>query len=136
MRLLVAAEGSTLSDAVSKRFGHASFHLVVDSDQHSILEALEHNHDLPGHGIERFLKWNLEGVIAGNVGPAAFQDMKARRLSVYIVRGTTVQQAVLQVVNGEIAAADGPTMKHSIHTHGPGSGSKHHHRSGHSHGQG
>ncbi|MFH0881716.1 MAG: NifB/NifX family molybdenum-iron cluster-binding protein [bacterium] len=135
MRYLVAAEGSTLSAPVSKRFGHAAFHLVVDSDRQEILEALERNHDLPGHGVERFLKWNLEGVITGNVGPAAFRDLKARHLSIYIVRATTVQKAVFQVANGEIEAADGPTMKHSVHTHGSGNGGEHHHHSGHGHGQ-
>ncbi len=129
MRFLVAAEGSTLSDPVSKRFGHAAFHLVVDGENPEILEALKHDHNLPGHGIGRFSGWNLDGVIAGNMGPEAFQDLALHRLKVYIVRGTTVQQAILQVVSGEIPAANGPTMKRSIHEHGPGHGGERKHRS-------
>lgn len=130
MILLVAAEGPTLDAPISKRFGHAANHIVVDSDGPTILEAIEHEHDLPGHGVERFSKWKLDGVISGNVGPGAFEDLDSRNLAVYIVRGATVQEGVAMVVGGDVSATDSPTMKHSIHQHGQDGGhhsGKHHH---------
>jgi predicted Fe-Mo cluster-binding NifX family protein len=123
MLYLVAADDNKTDATISKRFGHAAYHLVVQHNPLEIVQSLPHDHDLPRHGLDRFDTHELVGIVAGNMGPGAFADAQALDIPVYIVRGATVEQAVARVSAGQIRRSDEPTMKQSVH----GGHHEHHH---------
>ena len=136
MRYLVAAEGTTLDARVARRFGHAAAHLLVDADDGSVAVTTGDVEAMPRHGLARFAEAGVVGLITGNIGPHAWEDVQALGWPVYIVRGKTVAEAVRAVAAGEVPPADGPSVKKSMdghrHHHGPGRG----HGSGHGPGRG
>lgn len=132
MKYLIASEGNEWTSPISKRFGHAAYHLIVESDPESIIENTPHDQNLQGHGVGRFVGHELAGVIAGNVGPGAFADLRGAGLTVYIVRGKNVRESLRMVASGEVAPADQPSMKRSLHEHS-GKHGGHHHGDDHDH---
>ncbi len=128
MRYLVAADGETLDAPVARRFGHAAAHLLVDADDGRITVTTGDVEAMPAHGLGRFAGMDLDGLITGNIGPHAWEDVQALGWPVYIVRGKTVGEAVRAVAAGEIPPADGPSVRKSLGAHdhhGPGRGLGH-----------
>lgn len=117
MPYLVAADGPDLEARVSRRFGHAAHHLLVSAQADEAVVLDGGVHESPRHGLDRFRDEDVEGVVAGNVGPHAFEDIRERGWQVYIVRGVSVREAVQAVVQGEVDPAGGPTMKRSVGDH-------------------
>lgn len=118
MKYLLTLDGESLDEKVARRFGHATCYLVADTDSstsavfHGDVEQMDH------HGLDRFAEMGLAGVITGNVGPHAWEDMQARGLQVFIARGQTGRAALAAVATGQITAATGPTVKKSAnHDH-------------------
>lgn len=117
MLFLVTAQGDTLDDRIAKRFGHAPRHMLVDSDTWTVELQDGEVEELPRHGLERFKDRGLDGVIVGNLGPHAWDDVVELGWTAFLARRMTVREAVEKVVAGEIAPMEGPTMKRSIHHH-------------------
>ncbi len=135
MKYLVAADGENLDAKVARRFGHATAHLVVDTDDWSVEVFGDDPEELPQHGLSRFLDLHLAGVVSGNIGPHAWQDITDLGLTLYIARRATVKEALEKIASGEIAPAEGPTLKRSIHdgrAHHP-EHEHHHDHHGHHH---
>ena len=138
MLFLVASDGASLDSRVAKRFGHARHHLLVESKSW-IIEVLEGEPEaLPKHGLERAAARGIDGVITGNLGPHAWEDFLSLGLTGYLARRRTVQDAIEEVMAGEIAPMEGPTMKRSIHSHrhSHGAHSEEHSRGHNRHGRG
>ncbi|MBD3166589.1 hypothetical protein GF324_08320 [bacterium] len=139
MHYLVAADGPTLDAPISKRFGHASFHLLVNSETMKVVK-MEGGEveSFPAHGIQRFCYTiKVDGVIAGNIGPHAFEDIRREGWPMYIVRKSTVREAIEKVAAGDVVAATEPSMKRSIGRHpGHEPGDGHGRGEGHGGGQG
>ena len=136
MKYLVAASGVSLDAKISKRFGHASFYLVVDPDTFEFETKTGARETEPSHGIGRFLDYDIKAVIVGNIGPGAFQDVSNAGWSVYSCLGLTVREAVEKVRNGLVPALTAPTMKRSIHAGHQGKEVESHTNSGHTKGHG
>lgn len=116
MKYLVATSDRDLKAKISKRFGHSSFFLVVDSETLTF-EAIEGvGHDQPRHGVDRFCKFNIERLIVGNIGPGAFVDVKNMGWKVFSGSGLSAAEAVEKVNNNEIPELTAPTMRKSIHS--------------------
>lgn len=127
MNYLVAASAANLNAKIAKRFGHADCFLVVDSETLSFTSIAGVGHEQPRHGIDRFGKHKIERLIVGNIGPAAFDDVKAMGWSLYSCSGLTVREAVSKVHNGEVNELTAPTVRRSIHSAGgTGLGHKEH----------
>ena len=144
MKYLIASSGADLDAKVAKRFGHAEYFIVYDSQSKSYETFPGVGHDEPAHGIGRFKDQEIEGVIIGNIGPEAFQDVTRSGWKVFLGRNMIVQDALEKVENGEILPLEGPTVKKSFHSghqshgegHGHGEGEGHGTGYGHGHGQG
>lgn len=114
MLLLLGSDGNDLTSPVAKRFGHAAYYLVYDTDTHT-LEAFEnvdegHNHD----NLRQFLEQGVEAFIVGNIGPHAFDILKTAGSKVYLARKMTGQEAIDQFAQGALQQLDEPTAKRSI----------------------
>ena len=64
---------------------------------------------LVGQGVELF--------ITGNIGPHAFEIIKALKRQVALARGLSAGEALIRLQRGELEILSAPTLKRSIHHH-------------------
>ncbi|MDP8228052.1 MAG: NifB/NifX family molybdenum-iron cluster-binding protein [Candidatus Electryoneaceae bacterium] len=123
--ILVTATVPNLDAKVHKRFGGAEYYLIVDPEtmEFTVIEGKGEDH--PSHGISRFINHGIGSVIAGNIGPNAFDDLMKAGWSAYSCHGMVVREAVEKVKNGEVSPLTKPTMRVSVHS-ARGVGGGHH----------
>ena len=73
MRVLIAAQGPTLDDQVAKRFVHAPYYLILDSDTLEVQVLHNAGHDESHAIIPRAARKGVAVAITGNIGPQAFE---------------------------------------------------------------
>ena len=105
MKLLVTVSGEEgLEAEVDSRFGRAPYFLFVDTEsmEHTIQEN-KATGESSGAGVaaaQEVLDEKVQGVIAGNFGPKAFNSLKASQVKLYSVSGVTVEEAVCKLKRG------------------------------------
>jgi len=114
-KYLVAASAPDMDAKIAKRFGHAEYHLIVDPETLEFESATGSGEDQPSQGVYRFRDKGINKVIVGNIGPGAYNQVKAVGLEIFSCIGMTVRDAVDKVHKGEVRPLDAPTMKVSIH---------------------
>ena len=115
MKYLVAATAADFDAKVHKRFGHADVFLIVDSETFEFTTVQGIGHDEPRNGIARLEGKGIERAIVGNIGPEAFEDVRAVGWEVYLCRAMTVREAMEKVNSGKLSPLEAPTMKRSFH---------------------
>jgi predicted Fe-Mo cluster-binding NifX family protein len=112
--ILIGAEGETIDSKIAKRFGHANYYLVYDTNSNSLEvfnnDSEEHDHK----NLEQFLIKGVEAFIVGNIGPHAFEIINTSKSSVYLVRNSSVKEAIDKLKFGELTRLTEPTVKKSI----------------------
>lgn len=125
MLILLGSDGNYLESPIAKRFGHADYFIVFNTEPKSF-EAFEnideeHNHE----NLQEFLDKGVEAFIVGNIGPHAFEIINTSKSKVYLARTMTVQEAINKFLKGELKQLTEPTAKKSI---GHGKDEEHHHQ--------
>lgn len=128
MLILLGSDGNNLESPIAKRFGHANYFLLYNTETKSF-EAFEnidagHNHE----NLQQFLDKGVEVFIVGNIGPHAFDIINTSKSKVYLGRTMTVQEAINKFLKGELKLLTEPTAKKSI-SHGKDE--EHHHQHQH-----
>jgi predicted Fe-Mo cluster-binding NifX family protein len=113
MRVAVTANGKDLDAPASPIFGRAPVYVFVDSETMEF-EAVDNPAiNAPGGaGIQAaqfVVERGAEAVITGNVGPNAFNVLRAAGVAVYPFAGGTVRQAVEAFRQGQLVATGGAT---------------------------
>ena len=118
MKVLIAADGTTLDSSVAKRFGHAPYYLYVDSDtmQVQVIDNTGH-HDETHAIIPQMARRGAEVFITGNIGPHAFQLVRSLNRQVALARKMLVREALEKSQEGKLEILSAPTVKHSFHDH-------------------
>jgi predicted Fe-Mo cluster-binding NifX family protein len=111
MKVAVSAVGGSLDAAVDPRFGRAPYFVIVDSES-GAAEAVPNASISEGHGAGvQTAQWvaqqGVEAVIAGSVGPNAFQVLDASGIGVYRSESGTVAEAVAALGAGRLTALTG-----------------------------
>ncbi len=107
MKVGISATGSDLTARVDDRFGRCRWFLIVDSD---LLEftALENRHaeEAMGAGVaaaKDLIDERVEAIISGQVGPKAYEVLKAVGIDIFVVSGgITVKDALEKLTRGEL----------------------------------
>jgi len=114
MIIVIGSDGSKLDDQVSKRFGHATFYLIYDTEKNH-LEAVQNNDEDHSHKqLTELLIKGAQAFIVGNIGPHAFEILKEGNAKVYLARKTSGKDAVEKLLKGELKELTEPTVKQSI----------------------
>lgn len=121
MLLLIGADGNNLDSAVAKRFGHAEYYIMFDTESRKIeavqnIDGEEHDHK----NLLGFLESGVKVFIVGNIGPHAFEVINKPHTQIYLARKSTVKQAVESFMQNKLKLLIEPTAKKSI-------GHNHHH---------
>jgi predicted Fe-Mo cluster-binding NifX family protein len=115
MKIAVSAEGSNLEAQVDPRFGRSAYFVVVDSESGEV-EAVPNAGALAGHGAgvqaaQFVVQQGIAVIIAGRIGPNAFEVLDASGIGVYQSQGGTVAETIAAFSAGELSAqnsASGP----------------------------
>ena len=126
MLILLGSDGNNLESSIAKRFGHANYYILFNSESQSF-NALENNDEEHNHdNLRSFLDKGVEIFIVGNIGPYAFEIINTPKSKVYLARKMLVKEAIEKFTKGELLQLSEPTVKRSIE-HGQHS---HRHRHG------
>jgi predicted Fe-Mo cluster-binding NifX family protein len=107
MRVGISATGEDLNARVDDRFGRCPWFLVVDSDSLKFT-ALENRHAQEGMGAgmaaaKDLIDVRVDAVISGQVGPKAYEVLKAADVDIFLVSGgITVKEALERFNRGEL----------------------------------
>ncbi len=118
MLILLGSDGNNLQSPISKRFGHANYFILFNTEKKTFetFENIdkEHNH----HNLQNFLDKGVAAFIVGNIGPHAFEIINTPESKVYLARKMSVQEAIEKYLKGELQQLTEPTAKRSIgHEH-------------------
>lgn len=123
MKYLIAADGPEFTAKIAKRFGHAAYFIIYDTQTGKSKSYPGVGHDEPSHGLGRFENEGIERVLLGNVGPEAFADIEHFGWQCFLTRNMNAEQAIEAAGRGEIEVLTEPTVKQSFHS---GHGDHHH----------
>jgi predicted Fe-Mo cluster-binding NifX family protein len=114
MKLCVSSTGENLDANVDPRFGRCRYFLIVDSDSMSFdLISNESHMASGGAGIQAaqtVAKTGVNVVITGNIGPNAFQTLKAAGIKVITGANGFVKDIVKRFNNGEFNETNAPSV--------------------------
>ncbi|MGB9591310.1 MAG: NifB/NifX family molybdenum-iron cluster-binding protein [Candidatus Kryptoniota bacterium] len=125
MLIVIGADGNNLDSEVSKRFGHADYYIMYNTES-GFFDAVKNDHIEDQEmetgeehaNLRDFLEKGVKAFIVGNIGPAAFQIIKTPETKVYLARKMNVGDAIKKFLAGELTELFGPTAKRSIGRHG------------------
>jgi predicted Fe-Mo cluster-binding NifX family protein len=113
MKICISSQGTTLDALVDPRFGRCQYFLFVDIDTLEYEAIKNPNIDSAGGaGIQSgqlMAEKHVKTVITGNVGPNAFQTLKAAGVEVITGAAGNVKEAVERYKKGLFALAQAPT---------------------------
>ena len=114
MKICVTSEGNTLESKVDPRFGRCKYFIIAETDDLSF-KAMENANMAAagGAGIQsgqRIAGEKVKAVITGNVGPNAFQTLKAAGIDMITGVSGTVKEAVEKYKKGELKPTDNPSV--------------------------
>jgi len=107
MKVGVSASGRDLNARVDDRFGRCPWFLVVDSGSLEF-NAFENGHAQEGMGAgmaaaKDLVDEHVDAVISGQVGPKAYEVLKAMDIDIFLVPGSiTVKDALERFKRGEL----------------------------------
>jgi predicted Fe-Mo cluster-binding NifX family protein len=109
MKVAISTTGSTLDDQVAQRFGRCPTFLLVDPDSMES-ERMDNSSAQArgGAGIQaaqQLARAGVKAVVTGNIGPNAFQTLRAADIDIYIGATGTAREALQRYENGELEAA-------------------------------
>jgi predicted Fe-Mo cluster-binding NifX family protein len=116
MMIAITSQGKELTSPVDSRFGRAKYFIVLDTETGKFTA-----HDnavnlqlAQGAGIQAgqvVVNLGVDAVITGNVGPKAFNVLKAGNIQIFIGANGTVQQAVDDYKQCKLKAVDQATVE-------------------------
>ncbi len=111
MKIVISANGPGLDAEASPIFGRSSTYTLVDTDTMAF-ETLGNpaTAAAEGAGIQAaqfIVAQGAQAVISGNVGPNAFEVLRAAEIPVYLFEGGTVRQAVEAFRQGQLRLTSG-----------------------------
>ncbi len=107
MRVGVSATGGNLNARIDDRFGRCPWFLVVDTDSLEF-DALQNRHaeEAMGAGMaaaKDLVDKHVDAVISGQVGPKAYEVLRALSIDIFLVSGgITVKDALERLKKGEL----------------------------------
>jgi len=113
MKICISSQGNTLDSQIDPRFGRCLYFLIVDTDTLEYEAIKNPNIDaMGGAGIQSgqlVAGRQVKAVITGNVGPNAFQTLKAAGIQVITGASGSVKEVIEKFKNGELKPAQGPS---------------------------
>lgn len=117
MKILLATDGKTLESKIAKRFGHANYYLIFDSESKKLDARTNSGHDDNHSSLVDLANEGVTNFIVGNIGPNAFKVLHDKNTKVYLARKYRAKEALDKFLNNELEELTNPTLKRSIEGH-------------------
>ena len=113
-KICITSQGNTLDSNVDPRFGRCQYFIIIDTDTMEF-EAVENSSVAAsgGAGIVSGQLVSSKGVkvvLTGNVGPNAFQTLRAAKIDVITGVSGSIKEAVERYKKGELKPTQGPSV--------------------------
>lgn len=114
MLAAIGADENKLESKVAKRFGHAAYYIIYNTDDKSF-KAIENKDEDHTHAeLSELLDKGVEVFLVGNIGPHAFDLLIDGGAEVYLASKMTVQEAIDKYISGELEQLTESTVKQSV----------------------
>lgn len=118
MLIAIGSDGNTLNDKVAKRFGHAEYYIIYNTDNKNFEPMKNNDEDHTHSELEKLIDKGVTAFIVGNIGPHAFEILKEGEAEVYLARKMTIEEAIENYKSQRLQKLTEPTVKKSInHAH-------------------
>ena len=117
MKLLFATEGETLESKIAKRFGHAPYYLIYDTESKHLEVRGNKGHSDDHAELRNLVRQGVKKFFVGNIGPYAFEVLKEEGSDIFLVRGLPARKALQEFLENNLLPLDKPTLKRSIEEH-------------------
>jgi predicted Fe-Mo cluster-binding NifX family protein len=114
MKICVTSIGNNLDSDVDPRFGRCKYFLIIDTDSMNI-KSISNDSMMAsgGAGIQAaqmVANEGVEAVITGNIGPNAFQTLKAAGIKIITGVNGKIKDVVERFNQGELNEIDVPSV--------------------------
>lgn len=110
MKLCVSSTGKKLASLVDPRFGRCAHFVILDTATQQVDVISNPSASISrGAGVgaaQKIVDEGCEVVISGNMGPNAFHVLRSAGVKIYEAGDVTVEQALKQFNQGELALVD------------------------------
>lgn len=108
MKICITSRGDTLDSLVDSRFGRCEYFIIYDIDG-SEFEAVKNGmaQTAGGAGIQSgqiMADKGIKALLTGNVGPNAFQVLKAADIEIFTGVSGKISDAIKMFNNGELSS--------------------------------
>ena len=107
MKIAITSRGDSLESMVDPRFGRCAYFIVVDPTTEKPEAVANPAVDAMGgagpQAAQAIAHKGVVGVITGNVGPNAFQTLRAANIRVFQFVSGTVKEALAKYKKGELS---------------------------------
>jgi len=143
MKIMFATDENIMDSKIAKRFGHAAFYVIYNTEDSSIDARVNKGHDDNHSSLVDLMNEGVTDFVIGNIGPQAFEVLKNGNAKIYLARKFNANEALEKVLDKTLNELEKPTLKRSIephdhdhehgHNHDHDHGDGHHHNGGHGH---
>jgi predicted Fe-Mo cluster-binding NifX family protein len=114
MKICITSKGDTLESQVDPRFGRCAHFIIVDPETRDF-ECIANTAAGSGGGAgiqagQLVSEKGVKAVLTGNVGPNAFQTLKAAGIDIITGAGGTVAGAIARYIKGELTPSKAATV--------------------------
>jgi predicted Fe-Mo cluster-binding NifX family protein len=106
VKIAITSQGDNLEAQVDPRFGRCAYFIILDPETEEMEAVLNSAVDAMGGAGPRSAQTisdkGAEAVITGNVGPNAFQTLKAANIKIYQGASGTVKETLAKYKRGEM----------------------------------
>ena len=107
MKIAVSASDNSLDAAVDPRFGRCAYLLIIDSQTSEIVGGGRNEFAAAGGGAgtqtaQGAIREGAEAVLTGNIGPNAYNVLRAGKIKVYAGVSGSVRDAIVRLNKGEL----------------------------------
>jgi predicted Fe-Mo cluster-binding NifX family protein len=106
VKVAITSQGDNLDGQVDLRFGRCPYFIIIDLETEKIEAVANPAMDAMGgagpQAAQTLSDKGVEAVITGNVGPNAFQTLKAGNMKIYGGASGTVKETLTKYKNGEL----------------------------------